>query len=95
MLSSNCTVYGSKNSRFIKEQEATGILLGPNSHYKKIPILGTLLWKYKMNEIINKFLIAGHKFMPEMYLRQPAFTYSTGGPFNTNIIYLSKYIYIR
>ena len=43
MLSSNCTVYGGKNSRFIKEQEATGILLEPNSHYKKIPILGTLL----------------------------------------------------
>ena len=38
-----------------------------------------------MNEIINKFLIAGHKFMPEMHLRQPGFTYSTGGPLNTNI----------
>ena len=43
MLSSNCAVYGSKNSRFIKVQEASGILLGPNSHHKKIPILGTLL----------------------------------------------------
>ena len=29
-----------------------------------------------MNEIINKFLLAGDKFMPEMHLRQPGFTYS-------------------
>ena len=34
-----------------------------------------------MNEIINKFLLAGHKFMPEMHLRQPRFTYSACGPF--------------
>ena len=37
-----------------------------------------------MNEIVNKFLLAGHKFMPEMHLRQPGFTYSACGPF-TNI----------
>ena len=29
-----------------------------------------------MNEIINKFLLAGDTFMPEMHLRQPGFTYS-------------------
>ena len=29
-----------------------------------------------MGEIINKFLLAGDKFMSEMYLRQPKFTYS-------------------
>ena len=34
-----------------------------------------------MNEIINKFLLAGDKFMPEMHLRQPGFTYSACGPF--------------
>ena len=28
-----------------------------------------------MNEIINKFLVAGDKFMPEMHLRQTGFTY--------------------
>ena len=37
-----------------------------------------------MNEIVNKFLVAGDKFMPEMHLRQPAFTYSTCGPFTKN-----------
>ena len=34
-----------------------------------------------MNEIINKFLLAGDKFMPEMHLKQPRFTYSACGPF--------------
>ena len=29
-----------------------------------------------MNEIVNKFLLAGDKFMPEMHLRQPGFAYS-------------------
>ena len=30
-----------------------------------------------MNEIISNFLLTGDKFMPEMHLRQPGFTYST------------------
>ena len=34
-----------------------------------------------MNSIINKFLLAGNKFMPEMHLRQPQFVYSACGPF--------------
>ena len=29
-----------------------------------------------MNEIANTFLLAVDKFMPEMNLRQPVFTYS-------------------
>ena len=37
-----------------------------------------------MNEIVNKFLLAGGKFMPEMHLRQPGFTYSICGPFTKN-----------
>ena len=28
----------------------------------------------KMNEIVNKFLLAGDRFMPEMHLKQPGFT---------------------
>ena len=35
----------------------------------------------KMNDIINKFLLARDKFMPEMNLRHPQFTYSACGPF--------------
>ena len=37
-----------------------------------------------MNDIINKFLITGDTFMPEMHLKQPAFTYSASGPFTMN-----------
>ena len=37
-----------------------------------------------MNEIVNKFLLVGDKFMPEMHLRQPGFTYSACGPFTKN-----------
>ena len=33
-----------------------------------------------MNEIVNKFLLAGNKFMSEMHLKQPGFTYSVCGP---------------
>ena len=38
----------------------------------------------KMNDIINKILLAGDKFMPEMHLRQPRFTYSACRPFTKN-----------
>ena len=34
-----------------------------------------------MNNVINKFLLAGDKFMLEMHLRQPQFVYSACGPF--------------
>ena len=37
-----------------------------------------------MNEMVSKFLLAGDKFMPEMYLRQPGFRYSACGPFTKN-----------
>ena len=37
-----------------------------------------------MNESVNMFLLAGDKFMPEMHLKQPGFTYSVCGPFTKN-----------
>ena len=37
-----------------------------------------------MNRIVNKFLLTGYKFMPEMHLRQPRFTYNAYGPFTKN-----------
>ena len=37
-----------------------------------------------MNVIVNKLLLAGDKFMPEMHLRQLEFTYSACGPFTKN-----------
>ena len=37
-----------------------------------------------MNEIVNKFLLVGDKFMPEMHIKLPGFTYSACGSFNKN-----------
>ena len=76
-----------KKSRFIKNQEAKGLLsnLGLKTPSSKVPKLGDILfWMYKMNEIVNKFLLAGDKFMPDMHLKQPGFTYSACGPFTKN-----------
>ena len=45
-----------------------------------------------MNEIGNKFLLAGDKFMPEMHLKQPGFTYSACGPFTKNKEKIEKFM---
>ena len=45
-----------------------------------------------MNEIINKFLLAGDKFMPEMHLKQPGFTYSACEPFTRNKQRIQKFM---
>ena len=37
-----------------------------------------------MNEIVCKFLLAGDKFMPEINLKQPGFSYSACEPFTKN-----------
>ena len=37
-----------------------------------------------MNKVVDKFLKTGDKFMPEMHLIQPGFTYSACGPFTKN-----------
>ena len=37
-----------------------------------------------MNEIVNKFLLLGDKFMPELHLKQPGFTYSACGSLTRN-----------
>ena len=45
-----------------------------------------------MNEIVNKFLLAGGKFMPELHLKQPGFTYSACGPFTRNKERIEKFM---
>ena len=45
-----------------------------------------------MNEIVSKFLLAGDKFMPEMHLKQPRFTYSACGPFTKNKERIGKFM---
>ena len=44
-----------------------------------------------MNNIINKCLLAGDKFMPKMHLRQPQFVYSACGPFTRHKERITKF----
>ena len=45
-----------------------------------------------MNEIVRKFLLEGNKFMPEMYLKQPGFTYSVCRLFTKNKERIEKFM---
>ena len=48
-----------------------------------------------MNEIINKFLLVGDKFIPEMHLKKIGFTYSACGPFAKNKETIEKFMQSR
>ena len=45
-----------------------------------------------MNEIVNKLLLVGDKFMPELHLKQPAFTYNACRPFTKNKEIIEKFM---
>ena len=45
----------------------------------------------KLKKIVNKSLIAGDKFIPEMHLKQLGFTCSTCEPFTKNIETIQKF----
>ena len=45
-----------------------------------------------MNKIVNKFLLAGDKFMPEVHLKQPSFTYTACDPFTKNKERIEKFV---
>ena len=87
ILLSQFPVLDSKKSKFVIEQEAGGLLssLKIKTTLTKISLVGSfLLWEYKMNERVTKFLLAGDKFMPEMHLSKPRFTYSACDLFTKN-----------
>ena len=44
-----------------------------------------------MNNVINKFLLASDKFVPEMHSRQPRFVYSACGPFTRHKERIKKF----
>ena len=48
-----------------------------------------------MNKIENTFLLVGDKFMPEMHLIQPGFTYSGCAPFTKNKERIEKFMQTR
>ena len=45
-----------------------------------------------MNQMVNGFLLAGDKFMPEMHLRQPGFTFSSCESFTKNKQRIQKFM---
>ena len=45
-----------------------------------------------MDQIVITFLLAGDKFMPEMHLRQPQFTYAACGPFTKRKQRIQKFM---
>ena len=45
-----------------------------------------------MNEIVNTFLLGGDKFLPEMHLKQPGFTYGACSPFTKNKEIIEKFM---
>ena len=48
-----------------------------------------------MNEIANKFLLAGEQFIPKLHVKQLGFTYSTCGPFTKNKERIEKFMQTR
>ena len=64
-LLSKCAIWGQKN------------LI--NLNFQMIDLKWII--SFKMNNIVNKFQLNGDKFMSELHLRQPGFTYSACGPF--------------
>ena len=72
-----------KNQNFLKNKNLKDYLLGAKIPIlANIPLVNTLFQNYKLKAIVNKFLLAGYNFTPEMRLRQPGFRYSNCGPFN-------------
>ena len=67
-LLSNCAICGKKKMAFIKNKELHNFNNIRND-------------QFKLNKIIHKLLLTGDKFMVELHLKQPGFTYSTSGPF--------------
>ena len=94
-MQSKCADCGIKRSRFAKEQEAKGLLssIGLKTRLSKIPLFRDIFfWVYKVNIIVNKVLLYGDKFTPELHLEQPGFTYSACVPFTRNKERIDKFM---
>ena len=80
----------------LEDLEAKGLLssLGIERPLNKIPLFQVTFCcnsvEYKMNEIITKFLLV--KFIPEIHLKQPRFTYIACGPFTKNKERIQKFM---
>ena len=47
--------------------------------------------KFKMNKIVNKFLLAGDKFTSKLHLRQPRIAYGACGMFTKHYERIQKF----
>ena len=96
IMQSKCADCGIKKSRFVKEQEAKGLLSSLGLKTRILNII--IVWWYFFFECIKwtklwiSFFLAGDKFMPEMHLKQLRFTYSACGPFTRNKERIEKFI---
>ena len=67
IILSEWAVCNSKKSRFIQEQESSGLFssLGTNTLLSRIPLVGLVLFfsRYNVNEIVNRFLLAGDQYL--------------------------------
>ena len=76
IIISKCSICNNKKSTFISQGSGLLDSLGLNTPQNRMK---NALWNsldnkiINMNNVINKFLLAGDKFMPEMHLRQPHF----------------------
>ena len=77
-----------KNTDSKNPKKLTGVKIAILSD---LPSINTLFENYKMNAIVNKLLLTGDKFMPEIHLKQPGFTYSACGPFTKNKERIKKF----
>ena len=78
LMQSKCSVCKTKKSRFVKEQDAKGLLsnLGIKTPLSKIPLLNVLFSVCKMNDIINKFLLVGQRKPNKIWVDQDSELYN-------------------
>ena len=79
---------------FIKEQQASRLFSSfkLKTALSKLLVLGNILsQRYKINEIIITFLLAGDTFLPEIRLRQPGLTCNASGHFTKNKEHIQKF----
>ena len=81
-----------KSQYISKNNKTKGLLsnLGIKTPLSKIALLNIL--SVKMTEIVNKILLVGDKFMPEMHLKEPGFTDSGCSSFEKNKERIEKFM---
>ena len=94
MMLSRCSICNNKKSTYISKGSGLFESLGLKTPQNRMKMLCGMLLDNKIINItnmINKFLLAGDKFMPEMHLRQPQFVYSACGFFTRHKERIKKF----